>query len=422
MTATLVMQESPTASSDKIQQARDAIIASGCLGRSPVYARLLDYLLNCARTGYQPKEFDIAIDVLGRDSSFDVTRDSVVRVYIHKLRQRLEKYYDQHNPVELVRFEIPKGQYTIALHQPARLPVEATEDMPLARHRPARTRNLPWLLLVCLLIIGNLWQWFWPSSTAGDRELESLLAQPPWQSMSDDDLPVMVVMGDYYIFGELDEEGRIARMVRDFFINSRDDLMNLFMQDSQLQNYFRDLDMTYMPEGSANALMDVAPLIRSLNKPTQVKMMSRLTTSDLRNNHIVYIGYISAMDKLNNLFFNASGLLPGNTYDELYEKSSGTLYRSNAGLPEQGQPFRDLGLLASWPGSAGNQFVLISGTRDAGLMHAAKAATQTGQLSTLKDGSAFEALYDVYGIDRTNFDANLIYEQTLAPERIWTLE
>lgn len=410
------MQHSEAVSDDKVQQTRDAIIASGCLGRSPVYARLLDYLLNCARAGHQPKEFDIAIDVLGRDSSFDVTRDSVVRVYIHKLRQRLEKYYDQHNPADLIKFEIPKGQYTITLHLPSEWQIASPE----VADKSFLNRRWPWLLLVAALVIGNLWQWFQPDT--GDSELERLLSQAPWHAMQDDELPIMVVMGDYYIFGELDEEGRIARMVRDFFINSRDDLLTLFMQDSQLQNYFRDLDMTYMPEGSANALLDVAPLIRSLNKPTQLKMMSRLTTADLRNNHIVYIGYISAMDKLNNLFFNASGLLPGTTFDELYEKSSGTLYRSNAGLPEQGQPFRDLALLASWPGSAGNQFVLISGTRDAGLIHAAKVATQAEQLNALENTSAFEALYDVYGIDRTNFDAALIYQQTLVPERIWTME
>ncbi|ALO47114.1 hypothetical protein [Pseudohongiella spirulinae] len=415
------MHDSIHDSAKQVQQARDAIVASGCLGRSPVYARLLDYLLNCARAGHQPKEFDIAVDVLGRDSSFDVARDSVVRVYIHKLRQRLEKYYEQHEATSQIRFEIPKGQYVITLREPSVTQTASSEVPITGRGNPILRSRLPWILLAVVLASGNLWQWFWPSQTHNGN-LQQLIAQSPWQAMQDDELPIMVVMGDYYIFGELDEEGRIARMVRDFFINSRDDLMTLFMQDSDLQNYFRDLDMTYMPEGSANALMDVAPLIREMNKPIHLKMMSRVTTSDLRNNHIVYIGYISAMDKLNNLFFNASGLLPGSTFDELYEKNTGTLYRSNAGLPEQGQPFRDLALLASWPGSSGNQFVLISGTRDAGLVHAAKVATQEQHLQALEDTSAFEALYDVYGIDRTNFDSSLIYQKPLSPERIWSLE
>jgi hypothetical protein len=415
------MQDSIKGSADKVQQARDAIIASGCLGRSPVYARLLDYLLNCARAGHQPREFDIAIDVLGRDSSFDVARDSVVRVYVHKLRQRLEKYYEQHEPASEIKLEIPKGQYVITLRASSGNQTGSSDTRLPDSDRPLLDRRLPWILLATALAAGNLWQWFWPAQTHDD-ELQHLISQSPWQAMQDDELPIMVVMGDYYIFGELDEEGRIARMVRDFFINSRDDLMTLFMQDSELQRYFRDLDMTYMPEGSANALMDVAPLIRAMNKPVHLKMMSRLTTADLRNNHIVYIGYISAMDKLNNLFFNASGLLPGSTFDELYEKNSGTLHRSNAGLPEQGEPFKDLALLASWPGNGGNQFVLISGTRDAGLTHAANAATRAEQLQELNNTSAFEALYEVYGIDRTNFDAGLIYQQVLATERIWSLE
>lgn len=408
-----------------LQTLKQRIIDSGALGRSPVYIRLLDYLLDCAESGRQPKEFEIAVDVLGRDSSFDVTRDSVVRVYVHQLRKRLETYYTRHDPDADFRLVIPKGQYIVTLQACSQ--DNATTPAPALDRRAPRLVPLL-LVLTGVLLIGNAWQWWASSRPATLDPLSATLSHPMWQQMTDDELPILLVMGDYYIFGELDEEGRISRMVRDFFINSSEDLSQLFMQDNSLQAYFRDLDMSYMPEGSANAMLQIAPLLRATGKPVQVTMMSRLQTADLRNNHIVYIGYISALDKLNNLYFQTSGLLPGRTFDEIYNKQDQQLYTSTAGLPQQGQPFRDLALLATWPGANQNQFVLITGTRDAGLMHAADVAADLDQLQALDrtaatasdaDKVSREALFEVYGIDRMNFEANLLYHQSLNPSLIW---
>jgi len=91
---------------------RQRLIESGALGRSSVYLNLLDYLLSCSANGKQPKEFEIAVDVLKRDSSFDVARDSVVRVYIHQLRKRLDNYFNTVDPDASLKLSIPKGQYT----------------------------------------------------------------------------------------------------------------------------------------------------------------------------------------------------------------------------------------------------------------------------------------------------------------------
>ena len=53
----------------------------------------------------------------------------------------------------------------------------------------------------------------------------------PWQAFLDDDLPILLVIGDYYIFGETDAAGNVMRMVREFDINSRDDLARLQSED-----------------------------------------------------------------------------------------------------------------------------------------------------------------------------------------------
>ena len=43
-------------------------------------------------------------------------------------------------------------------------------------------------------------------------------------------MPILVVIGDYYIFGEVDKrDGDIKRLIRDFTVNSNKDLDELVM-------------------------------------------------------------------------------------------------------------------------------------------------------------------------------------------------
>jgi adenylate cyclase len=56
------------------------------------------------------KEFDIAIAVYDRRAGYDPRTDPIVRVEAARLRARLREYYEV-TPPELVRIDIPKGQY-----------------------------------------------------------------------------------------------------------------------------------------------------------------------------------------------------------------------------------------------------------------------------------------------------------------------
>ena len=60
----------------ELAQLLDRIKGSGVLGRSKAYSALLEYLLQCSSTGKNPKEIEIAVEVLGKNSDFDVSRPS----------------------------------------------------------------------------------------------------------------------------------------------------------------------------------------------------------------------------------------------------------------------------------------------------------------------------------------------------------
>ncbi len=133
-------------------------------------------------------------------------------------------------------------------------------------------------------------------------DVESRLAavrdSPLWAPLLADDLPVQLVLGDYYIFGERDAAGDIRRLVRDFNVNSRQDLERDFLADPSLAAKFADLNLGYLPTSSAQALREVLPILVASGKHVSLTLASELDPSTIKTTHIVYIGYMSALGML----------------------------------------------------------------------------------------------------------------------------
>lgn len=405
---------------DVINQEIEKLSQPGTLGRSRSYVRLLDYLAVCSVNDRTPKELEIASEVFGKGSDFDPNQDSLVRVYVHNLRQKLDKYYSGEKSG--YRLVIPKGEY--------RLTVASIEDSPVTMEHVSRTPPV-WVAaliaalcinLAVLVMIGR-------GDTSMQTMYDEIASSPIWSSFFDDDLPFLIVVGDYYIFGELDQFGNVDRLVRDFSINSVDDLDDQFVYEPELIESYLNLDLTYIPDASASALKDVLRIVYRSDKPVRITPMSELSVADLRDNHIIYIGYISALDKLMEFVFASSGLQLGDTFDELLVTENGTLYTSGAGIPRADRPnYRDYGLLSLFPGPGSNQVMVVSGTRDEGLMQTAQVLASLMSITELQDRFidlemnselAIEALYEVTGFDRMNLDAVLVYDAELDYEGIW---
>jgi hypothetical protein len=415
---------------EELQALIQRIINSGELGRSKTYTAILNYLVECSLAGNSPKEIAIAIDVLGRDADFDVAKDSIVRVHIYHLRNKLKAYYIKHGKSEQYRIDIPKGQYiiTTVLNED-----EIKEIPPTSITGKELNRNsfTAWLAgLAVILLVVNL---FVNSSSTSEPVLiieEELASSPPalWEAILDDQNPVLIVIGDYYIFGELDEGGNVSRMVREFNINSLEDLeFEKIMGTAAAENYF-NLDLSYIPTSTAFAMAQIMPMLADSADRVSVKMMSELNTVDLAENHIIYLGYLSGLGNLEDLLFASSNLYVGGTYDELFHLETNELFSSSSGLSIGEESFQDYGLLSTFPSPNGHQFILIAGMRDEGLINVSQEATDFASLQTLElslqgvgnsEISAYEALYEVFGFDNTNFDANLVHSNTLDTDVIW---
>jgi hypothetical protein len=116
-----------TAQSQGQKDELERIISSGMFNRAPNLASFLSYICKQHFDGNadQIKEYNIAVEALGRSADFDQKKDSIVRVEAHRLRKRLGEYYSGAGADHPVQIEIPNGQYVPRFVEKHALSVEA---------------------------------------------------------------------------------------------------------------------------------------------------------------------------------------------------------------------------------------------------------------------------------------------------------
>jgi hypothetical protein len=99
----------------KVDTELDAIESDPTFQRSPVMRRLLRFLVTetLAGRGDKLKSYAIAVEALGRESSFDPQTDSYPRVQVARLRKLLDAYYAHAAPVGDVQIHVPSGGYAV---------------------------------------------------------------------------------------------------------------------------------------------------------------------------------------------------------------------------------------------------------------------------------------------------------------------
>jgi len=410
----------------------ERIRASGVLGRSDLIRRLFDYLVACASEGRVPKEIEVAIDGFGRAVDFDVSQDAMVRVYVHKLRRKLEDYYARPEAAAGGVLRIPRGEYRLVLDAatvPA--PLDEVVAAPVAVPEPVRAPRTTVreralmvaaaaLAVLCITLLVDRWR-----EPHTDPATQALRSNALWAPLLADELPIQIVLGDYYIFGERDDGRRVSRLVRDFDINSRADLQQRQKTDPSLVQRYEDLNLGYLPTSSAQALRSVLPILTGAGKAVTISLASELSPSAFKTSHVVYIGYLSGLGMLQDVVFAGSRFQIGGSYDELIDTESGTPYVSEAGEPmPDTERYRDYAYLSTFGGPDGNQHLILAGTRDTAVMQTAEIAASVRRceelLARAANHKAFEALYEVYGVSGTNLEARLVLARALDEHAIWS--
>jgi len=167
---------------EAVRAAVERIVASQDFAASDRARRFLSYVVEetlCGRAD-RIKAFSVAVEVFGRDESFDPQSDPVVRIEAGRLRRALEHYYLLSGREDPVLIEIPKGGYVptfTARPSAAGIapPATAGQERATASPIPPR-RRAPWIAIAAIVAavaaIGAYVAWFglgMPGLEAGAR-------------------------------------------------------------------------------------------------------------------------------------------------------------------------------------------------------------------------------------------------------------
>jgi hypothetical protein len=143
------------------------IIRSKAFRTSEVHRNLLQYLADksLAGTADSLKEYTVGLDVFAKPESYDPRQESVVRMHVGRLRQKLAEYYRSEGVDDPIFIEVPKGGFKVTFEARETLPEETAPATEATPKRPEYRRVemvLAALLAIsaaCVLLFGiQLWR------------------------------------------------------------------------------------------------------------------------------------------------------------------------------------------------------------------------------------------------------------------------
>src|SRR5437667_11174251 len=109
----------------------DRILHSDTFRNSDVLRHLLRFLADKTISGEadQLKEYTIGIDALGKPSSYDPRQDSVVRIQVGRLRQKLAEYYRTEGKDDSLVVDVSERRFKVRVN-PRSEPTAVAQAVP----------------------------------------------------------------------------------------------------------------------------------------------------------------------------------------------------------------------------------------------------------------------------------------------------
>ena len=141
----------------RIRLQLDRILASAAFADAERASNFLRFVVERKLEGRagEIKESVIAVEVLGRNPSFDSKSDPIVRVEAGRLRDRLSSYYEGEGEADRVLIALPKGGYVpeFSERQP---PAPSKEMMMCCGFLSYRPKTRPSTPLPSLRMVASL--------------------------------------------------------------------------------------------------------------------------------------------------------------------------------------------------------------------------------------------------------------------------
>ena len=386
-----------------IEKYIEKVLGSTEFKGSSKYQKLFEYLVRSSISGNVPKEITVAHDVFNIEFEHASTGESNVRVYVFNLRKKLDLYYADEGKEDKIHFQIAKGAYK----------VEFIEKSEIAKKIPVKSILV--YSVIAVLLVSNI---LFALKYLNKQDSNSNVSKYIWNDLTENDLPILLVIGDYFIVKESTYPDRV-RYLRDSRINSEAEFNSFLNQYPQNKDVYYKTGHTFTGKFAPVCINEMNKLLIGFNKRVEVILASDFQWHDLQNYNVIYIGSFKSLGLMKNLLKNSNFeyiVYPNELKYHQLEPDS--LFHYNSVDSDKDNALEsDFAILTKVPATNKTNMVFFLSTRDIGLIAMTKYFTSPEQIiqfenSYLKSDSStpyFETCFKILGLQRTTRSVELLH-------------
>ncbi|MCF6359060.1 MAG: hypothetical protein L3J54_14780 [Draconibacterium sp.] len=276
-------------SREQIEHQLQKLLNSSKFKKSQVNCDLLQYLIIETLAGRHPNELEIGIEVFNKKYEEKGRINANIRVYIYNLRKKLKEYYSAEGALDELIFEIGKGDYFVIF--------KWREKNEQNQIKPGSGFKVSFFVLAGIFIVTIvvIFTFYKPHRSQFKNA-------PIWNNFYNSDLPILVVLGDYFLMETDILTGREG-FVRDRYINSINDYNQFIQENPELKNNLKPAVFTYVAKSAPICMGMIQSVLDDLRKDFQIKLASELQISDFKNFNIVFIGAYKSKQPIENIIY-----------------------------------------------------------------------------------------------------------------------
>jgi hypothetical protein len=329
-----------------------------------------------------------------------------VRSHIYTIRKKLDSYYANDGSNNHIRCIIPKGQYHVTFRKASKF---------TARLRTGSFLNIVWACIValCIGLVFVLW-----SQNQNLKNNQIHTNNSIFIDFVESDLPTLIVVGDYYFYHIINSE--LAHISRRITINSDADLDSFIISNPEIAPHITKEDNSYIGQDIAYGLPPILYELFEIRSRLKIRLASKLSYNDLRENNIIYLGSLKALGILDNVMQDLAiqyELNPHRIFLIPAPNDTTQTFQVRGSFAENSE-WTDYAIVAKLPGSNKNSILLIStfnswdsGTTAKNIVDAKTTDAILSQFDNSPDKfpTYFEMLFEVNGYRRTSLNSRVLY-------------
>ncbi len=134
------------------------------------------------------------------------------------------------------------------------------------------------------------------------RGRREIARSPLWTGIADSDRPLMIMLGDLFMYTQVDPASGHTQLVRDTTINSSEELRAFLASNPAIAPGRGALYMSLIQKSAAIGMASVLQLVSHPGRRVEVRAREEVKNDDLSDHDIIYIGPVARLGPLEGFY------------------------------------------------------------------------------------------------------------------------